>query len=168
MIGTAVPGSRGVTRLPWPLSIVARIWGNAVVDEHAVRFNLRLLTVLTAVFGLPDLVQGLMTAAGATSAGMRFFGAYVLTLGLLELGGAALLASRRDSGRRLIVAAAAGFYLEAVMGLAGFERGPIAMGLFALGAPADAWVIWFLSHARVRAYLARRRGWLFGEQGLLT
>jgi hypothetical protein len=36
---------------------VRDIWVSAVADETAVRFNLRLLATLTALFSLPDLVQ---------------------------------------------------------------------------------------------------------------
>ncbi len=45
------------------------------------------------------------------------------------------------------MAGAAGFYLEAVLGLAVFECGVLAAAVF-----AEAWVLWFLSHHRVRDY----------------
>lgn len=138
----------------WPLLLVRDIWVSAVVDEEAVRFNLRLLWTLTAVFSLPDLAQGLLLGLHAPPGGARLYGLYVLVLGALELGGATLLAARRALGRRLIMAAAAGFYVEAVLGLAHFERTLLAAAVFAACIPAEAWVLWFLTHPHVRAYVA--------------
>jgi hypothetical protein len=100
----AVPARAG-RGLPWPLRLIVTTWTSAVAGEAAVRFNLRLLTVLTAVFSVPDIAQGALTVAGAASSGGRLYGAYVLALGLLELGGALLLAVRRPRGRLLILAA---------------------------------------------------------------
>jgi hypothetical protein len=64
-----------------------------------------------------------------------------------------LLARRSAAGRRLVMLTAAGFYLEGALGLAGFEHGLLAAAVFAVCAPANAWVIWFLSHGHVRAYI---------------
>jgi hypothetical protein len=140
----------------WPLLLVQDMWMSAVADETAVRFNLRLLTTLTALFSLPDLAQGLGLLAHTTTAGAQAYGAYVAVLGTLELGGAVLLARRCALGRRLIMAAAAGFYLEMTLGLAGYERSVLAVVLFAVCVPAEAWVLWFLSHPCVRAHLGAR------------
>ncbi len=137
----------------WPFVLIWRIWTSAVADDRAVRFNLRLLAALTAVCSAPDIVQGLFALLHAASAGGRLYAVYVLVLALFELAGAALLACRRRAGRWCILGAAAGFYVEAVLGLAGFERGLIAIAIFAACAPAEAWVIWFLSHPRVRCHL---------------
>jgi len=134
----------------WPLLVAWHIWTSAVVDEAAIRFNLRLLATLTAVFSLPDLAQGFLTFSHS-SGGARVYGAYVLALGLLEVAGALLLARHVSTGRRLIVAAAAGFYLEDALGLAGYERTLLAAGVFAVCAPAEAWVLWFLCDPDVRA-----------------
>src|ERR671937_2584439 len=102
-------GRRGAL---WPLERARAIWVSAVADEVAVRFNLRLLATLTALFSLPDLGQGLAVLAHATTAGAHAYGAYVAALGSLELVGAVLLARRSPTGRRLIMAAAAGFSLQ--------------------------------------------------------
>jgi hypothetical protein len=144
---------RGLRRALWPVVRVRQIWTSAVADEDAVRFNLRLLIILTAIFSLPDLAQGLWILLVAPAVGARGFGAYIAALGALELGGAVLLARRSAAGRRLVMLAAAGFYLEAALGLAGFERSLLAAAVFAACAPANAWVIWFLSHGHVRAYI---------------
>jgi hypothetical protein len=140
----------------WPLLLVRNIWVSAVADETAVRFNLRLLATLTALFSVPDLAQGLGVLAHTTTAGAQAYGAYVAVLGTLELAGAVLLARRCALGRRLIMAAAAGFYLEMALGLAGYERSVLAVVLFAVCVPAEAWVLWFLSHPRVRAHIGVR------------
>ena len=140
----------------WPLLLVRDIWMSAVADETAVRVNLRLLATLTALFSLPDLVQGLGVLAHATTAGAHAYGAYVVALGTAELAGAGLLARRCALGRRLIMAAAAGFYLEMALGLAAYERSVLAVVLFAVCVPAEAWVLWFLSHPRVRAHIGVR------------
>jgi hypothetical protein len=139
----------------WLLVLVREIWMSAVTDEAAVRVNLRLLATLTALFSLPDLWQGLGVLRHAT-AGAHAYGAYVAALGGLELVGAVLLARRSALGRRLIMAAAAGFYVEMALGLAGYERSVPAVVLFAVCVPAEAWVLWFLSHPRVRAHLGVR------------
>ena len=140
----------------WPLCLVQTIWVSAVADETAVRVNLRLLTTLTALFRVPELAQGLGLLAHTTTAGAQAYGAYVAVLGTLELGGAVLLARRCALGRRLIMAAAAGFYLEMALGLAGYERSVLAVVLFAVCVPAEAWVLWFLAHPRVRAHIGVR------------
>lgn len=111
---------------------------------------------LTALFSLPDLGQGLAFLSGAPDIGERCYGAYVVMLGVLELVGAVLLARRSPVGRRLIIVAAVGFYPEAALGLGIYERGLIAVVLFVAGVPANAWVLWFLRHRRVRAHVA---GW---------
>ncbi len=157
MAGVAPAYRRAARRALWPLLAAGRIWTHAVADEQAIRFNLRLLAALTAVFSLPDLAQGALALAHAPAVAARAFGAYMLALALLELAGAALLAWRVPVGRRLIVAAALGFYPEAALGLAGFDRAPLAIAIFAACAPAEAWVIWFLCHPRVRGYLATWR-----------
>lgn len=148
--------SRLVRCVLWPLRLVHHIWTSAVVDERAVRFNLRLLTALTALFSLPDIAQGSITAAQASWPGARAYGVYVLVLGLLELAGALLLARRLGTGCWLIGIAAVGFYGEVILGLSGFERGLLALLIFAACIPAEAWVLWFLTHARVRAHV---RAW---------
>lgn len=153
MARTVTTQRTGTRRALWPFVLARQIWTSAVVDDGAVRFNLRLLAALTAVFSAPDVVQGLLTLLHAPSGGGRLYGAYVLILAALELAGAGLLALRRRAGRWCILAAAAGFYVEAVLGLAGFERGLLATAVFVACAPAEAWVIWFLSHPRVRSYL---------------
>ena len=142
----------------WPLVRARAIWVSAVADEAAVHFNLRLLATLTALFSLPDLGQGLAVLAHATTAGAHAYGAYVATLGGLELVGAVLLARRSPTGRRLIMAAAAGFYLEMALGLASYERSVLAAAIFAVCVPAEAWVLWFLAHPRVRASMQGREG----------
>ena len=146
-------GRRGAL---WPLVRARAIWVSAVADEAAVRFNLRLLATLTALFSLPDLGQGLAVLTHATTAGAYAYGAYVAVLGSLELVGAVLLARRSLTGRRLLLAAAAGFYLEMALGLAGYERSVLAAAIFAVCVPAEAWVLWFLSHPRVRTSLQGR------------
>ncbi len=148
---------RGARCALWPLAAARRMWTHAVVDEQSIRFNLRLLTVLTAVFSLPGIAQGALAVAHAPTGVARGYGAYILALGLLEFAGALLLARRVPAGRRLIVAAAAGFYPEAALGLAGLERGPLALAIFIMCAPAEAWVLWFLCHPRVRAHIATWR-----------
>jgi hypothetical protein len=90
-----------------------------------------------------------------TTAGAHAYGAYVAVLRTVELAGAGLLARRSALGRRLIMAAA-GFYLEMALRLAGYERSELAMGLFAVCVPAEGWVLWFLSHRRVRAHIGVR------------
>jgi hypothetical protein len=145
--------SIGRRQVLWPLLWAHHVWTSAVVDDGAVRFNLRLLATLTAVFSAPDVVQGLGSVAHASSAGARYYGAYVLALATLELLGAGLLALRRRAGRWCIFVAAAGFFVEAALGLSGFERGVLAAAFFVACVPAEVWVIWFLSHPRVRAYL---------------
>ena len=145
--------SMGRRQVLWPLRWAHHAWTSAVVDDGAVRFNLRLLATLTAVFSAPDIVQGLSSVTHASSTGARFYGAYVLTLAALELLGAGLLALRRRAGRWCILAAAGGFFIEAAMGLSGFERGLLAAAFFVACMPAEVWVIWFLSHPRVRSYL---------------
>lgn len=136
-----------------PLRWAYRIWVSAVSDERSVRFNLRLLAILTGVFSVPDLVQGLLVSMHTSGSGARIYGLYVLMLGLLELTGAVLLVRRSRGGRILIAAAAVGFYLEAALGLAAFERSLVAALVFAVCAPAEAWVLWFLAHPRVRAHV---------------
>jgi hypothetical protein len=140
----------------WLLVRARAIWVSAVADEAAVHVNLRLLATLTALFSLPDLGQGLVVLAHAATAGAHAYGAYVAALGTMELVGAVLLARRSALGRRLIMAAAAGFYVEMALGLAGYERSVPAVVLFAVCVPAEAWVLWFLSHPRVRAHLGVR------------
>ena len=137
----------------WPFLLARDVWTSAVVDDEAVRANLRLLWILTALLSLPDLGQGLLLlhAAHGTS---RLYALYVSGLALLELGGAVLVGARRTLGRQLILLAAAGFYLEAALGLAGCERSLLSLAMFAACVPADAWVLWFLLHPRVRAYVA--------------
>ncbi len=147
----------GARRALWPLVAAGRMWTHAVADERSIRFNVRLLTVLTAVFSVPDLAQGALALAHAPSVAARAFGAYMLTLALLEVAGATLLARRVPAGRHLIMIAAAGFYPEAALGLAGFDRAPLVVAIFVACAPAEAWVLWFLCHPRVRAYLATWR-----------
>lgn len=142
----------GVRAVLWPLLLARHVWTGAVADDAAIRFNMHLLTVLTAVFSLPSLAQGLLLWAHATG-GSGFYGAYVAGLAGLELSGAMALAGRHPAGRWPIMAAAGGFYLEAALGLAVFERGVFAVAVFIICAPAEAWVLWFLSHHRVRAYL---------------
>ena len=141
------------SRLQWPFEVVRQIWTSAVADEDAIRFNLRLLATLTALFSLPDVVQGVVDVAGTVSIGLRFYGSYVLALAAVEMAGAALLACRRRAGRWFILAAACGFYLEAGLGLAHFEKGLLAATVFAVCVPAEAWVIWFMTHPYVKAYL---------------
>ncbi len=148
---------RGARRALWPLFATRRLWTHAVADERSIRFNVRLLTVLTAVFSLPGIAQGVLAVAHAPTGVARGYGAYILALGLAELAGALLLARRVPMGRHLIVAAALGFYPEAALGLAGLERAPLAIAVFAVCAPAEAWVLWFLCHPRVRGYLVTRR-----------
>jgi hypothetical protein len=148
----------GASRLLWPVLVVRSIWTGAVADEAAVRFNLRLLWTLTALFSLPDLAQGVAMATQAPSIGARDYSLYVVLLATFELGGAVLLATRRVLGRTFIMTAAAGFYLEAALGLAGFERGLLAAAVFAVCTPAEAWVLWFLSHPRVRHYIDTHYG----------
>jgi hypothetical protein len=114
MARTAEPwGRRGAL---WPLVRARAIWVSAVADEATVRFNLWLPATLTAPVSLPDLGQGLAMLAHATTAGAQAYGAYVAALGGLELVGAVLLARRSPDGSRLIMAAAAGFYLEMALG----------------------------------------------------
>jgi hypothetical protein len=48
------------------------------------------------------------------------------------------LARRAPAGRRLIMAAAAGFYLEMALGLADYERSVLAAAIFAVCVPAEA------------------------------
>ena len=142
------------------LLLARGIWLGAVADTASIRFNLRLLTVLTALFSLPEIAQGLTQASQGSPAG-RAFGGYVLLLGSLELLGAGLLALRRPAGCRLIGAAACGFYPEAVLGVASFERAPLAVAIYVVCVPAEAWVLWFVTHRRVHAYMRaqwRRRG----------
>jgi hypothetical protein len=112
----------------WLLVRARAIWVSAVADEAAVHVNLRLLATLTALFSLPDLGQGLAVLAHAATAGAHAYGAYVAALGTMELVGAVLLARRSALGRRLIMAAAAGFYVEMALGLAGYERSVRAGG----------------------------------------
>ncbi len=154
----------GARRALWPLVAAGRMWTHAVADERSIRFNVRLLTVLTAVFSVPDLAQGALALAHAPSVAARAFGAYMLTLALLEVAGATLLARRVPAGRHLIVAAALGFYPQAALGLAGFDRAPLAVAIFVACAPAEAWVLWFLCHPRVRTYLATWRT----DRGVMT
>ncbi len=142
----------------WPFLLARDIWTSAVAGDEAVCFNLRLLWILTAVFSLPDLGQGLLLLHAAHGAS-RLYCLYVIGLALLELGGAILLGAHRALGRRLIMLAAAGFYLEAVLGLAGFERSLLSFAVFAACVPAEAWVLWFLMHPRVRAYVAASTSW---------
>lgn len=149
--GPCRPPLRGPRRLLWPLYVVCRIWTSAVIDEAAIRFNLYLLATLTAVFSVPDLVQGAVGIAQGAPEGSRLYAAYVLALGLCEVCGALLLARRSAGGRVLILIAACGFYVEAALGLSGYERSVLALAIFSVSAPAEAWVIWFLSHPRVRA-----------------
>jgi hypothetical protein len=52
--------------------------------------------------------------------------------------------------------AAAGFYLEMALGLAGYERSVLAAASFVVCVPAEAWDLWFLSHPRVRASMQGR------------
>jgi enterochelin esterase-like enzyme len=141
----------------WPFCLARRIWLHAVADDGAVRFNLRLLAILTALFSLPDLGQGFVLLSDASGDGPSYYGAYVAVLGLLELSGALLLAWRSPLGRRLIIVAAAGFYPEAALGLGFYERSLTTAVLFAAGVPANAWVLWFLTHRRVRAHVATWR-----------
>ena len=157
MVGVTPAYRRGARRALWPLVATRGMWTHAVADERSICFNVRLLTVLTAAFSLPGIAQGVLAVARAPTGVARGYGAYVLTLGLLELAGALLLARHAPGGRLLIVGAAAGFYPEAALGLAGAERGPLAIALFVVCAPAEAWVLWFLCHPRVRDYLARSR-----------
>ncbi len=157
MAGVTPAYRRGARRALWPLVAARRMWTHAVTDEQSIRVNVRLLTVLTAVFSLPGIVQGILAVAHAPTDVARGYGAYVLALGLLDLAGALLLARRVPTGRRLIVAAALGFYPEAALGLAGLERAPLAIAVFVACAPAEAWVLWFLCHPRVRDYLATWR-----------
>ncbi len=140
-------------RLLRPVLLVRAIWTSAVADEESVRFNLRLLWTLTALFGVPDLLQGLGMALHAPAIAIRAYGLYVCALAVLELGGALLLAARHALGRTFIMSAATGFYLEAALGLAGLERGLLAAAVFAVCVPAEAWVLWFLRHPRVRDYV---------------
>jgi UDP-N-acetylglucosamine:LPS N-acetylglucosamine transferase len=156
----------GAPRLLWAVLLIRAIWTSAVADEEAVRFNLRLLWILTALFSVPDLVQGLGMVLHAPASGTGAYGLYVCALAALELGGALLLAARHVLGRTLIMVAAAGFYLEAALGLAGLERGLLATAVFVACAPAEAWVLWFLRHQRVRDYACTHlrsgvslRGW---------
>lgn len=155
--GMAWGWSRGHDRVLRPLALVRRIWTHAVADDGTVRFNVRLLTALTAVFSLPGIAQGIVTMARAPTGLVRGYGAYILALGLLELAGALLLTRHAPGGRRLIMVAAAGFYVEAALGLAGLERDLLAVVIVGVCAPAEAWVLWFLCHPRVRAYVATWR-----------
>jgi hypothetical protein len=157
MVGVTPVYRRGARGVLWPLVTARRMWTHAVADERSIRFNVRLLTVLTAVFSLPGITQGVLVVAHAPTGVARGYGAYILSLGLFELSGSLLLARRVPAGRYLIVAAALGFYPEAVLGLAGLERAPLAVAVFMVCAPAEAWVLWFLRHSRVRGYLVTRR-----------
>jgi len=157
MAGVAPAYRRGARRALWPLVVARRMWTHAVANERSIRFIVRLLTVLTAVFSLPGIAQGALAVAHAPTGVACGYGAYTLALGLLELAGALLLARHAPDGRRLIVAAALGFYPEAALGLAGLERAPLAVAVFVACAPAEAWVLWFLCHPRVRGYLATWR-----------
>ena len=154
--------------------MIGRIWTSAVADQRAVRFNLRLLITLTALFSVPEIVQGL-TQYGHSTGGGRWFGGYVALLGAAELIGALALACHRPIGCWLIVGAAAGFYLEAALGLAGLNRTVMTAVIYAGCVPAEAWVIWFLTHERVQEHLAswgrgprpapRRAAQPHGQQG---
>jgi len=140
--------------------MIGRIWTNAVADQRAVRFNLRLLITLTVLCSVPEIVHGL-ALYGQSTAGGRWFWGYVALLGGVELVGALALASRRVVGGWLIVGAAVGFYLEAALGLAGFDRTVVTAVIYAVCIPAEAWVIWFLTHKRVQEHLA---GWRRGPE----
>lgn len=148
-------GPDGVHPLLWPFLLARGMWMSAVVDERAIRFNLRLLAALTAVFSLPDSAQGVLTLRDHLAGGDHYYGVYVLLLGVVELSGALLLARRPTmaAGRLLILAAAAGFYPEVILGLGFFERGLLPAAIFAVCIPAEAWVLWFLLHPRTRAHV---------------
>jgi len=162
MVGVTPTYRRGARRALWPLTTTRKMWTHAVADERSIRFNVWLLTVLTAVFSLPGIARGVLAVAYAPTSVARGYDVYILALSLLELAGALLLARRVPTGRWLIVAAALGFYPEAALGLTGLARSPLTIAVFVACAPAEAWVLWFLCHPRVRDYLATWHGHRFG------
>ena len=150
-------GQRARHPVAWPAILVRDRWTSAVSSDASVRFNLRLLAVLTALLSSPDLLYG-VTGVSRHSGPARLYAGFVLALGLFELSGGLFLllgpwAVERRLGRVLILVAAIAFYLEAAFGIGVFEPGLLSLVIFAVCVPAEAWVIWFLVHPRTRSVM---------------
>ncbi|MGH7919622.1 MAG: hypothetical protein ACREQM_06720 [Candidatus Dormibacteraceae bacterium] len=138
----------------WPALLVRERWMSAVLSDEAVHFNLGFVGLATAVTSVIDLLFG---SINATKPGdQRFYGLFVVALGLSELIGGLLLMRRSRVGRALVVLAACGYFVEAVLALARFDQSLFSLVVFVVIAPIEVWVIWFLCHPRSRALFSTR------------
>ena len=140
----------------WPAVFARDRWMSAVLNDAAVHFNFTFVGIATAVLSSIDLIFGSLNAVGPGE--RRYYGLFVVGLGLMELIGGLLLIRRSRVGRLLVVLACCGFFVEAGLALARFDQSFFSLVVFAVCTPAELWVIWFLCHPRARALFSTRPG----------